>query len=179
MPGQYWVAPAPPFHIADGTAVTAAATLTELTPTPRIMLPSPWLNEFPGKRLEFQAAGHYTTNATATTATFGLYIGAVGTAVGSMTAVATTAAITLVPSVTNRFWRMEGNFQIRTLAAAGTCIGVCEFSNVSSGGTDLMGTAAGSTATINTTIANEFILGVNVSVAQSITCRYFGIRMVN
>ena len=178
MPAQYWVAPMPPFHTADGTAYTGT-TLGELSPTPRISIPAPWLNEFAGKRLEFQAAGHYTTNASAGTYTFTLYTGAVGVAIGSATAVATTAAVSYVVSQTSRFWRMEGNLQVRTLGSSGTCIAVCEFSNVSSGGTDMMGTTAGGTATIDTTTGKDFMIGVTGSAAQSITCRYFGIRMVN
>jgi hypothetical protein len=179
MPGQFWVGPLPPFHTGDGTAVTASATLTELSPTPQIILPVPLLQEFAGKRLEIQAGGHYTTTATQGTITFDLRIGAAG-AIGSMTSIAASAATTWVASQTNRFWRMEANLQIRTIGSAGTAIMIGELSNVSSGGTDMIATTAGSTAAVDTTSTRAIALGVTLSVAsQSITCRYFGVRSVN
>lgn len=177
--GQYWVQPVPPFHAADGTAVTATATLTEASPLPQIIIPAPWLNEFAGKRLEVQAFGHYTTTGTQGTVTLGVYMGAAG-AIGSMTAIMATSAITWVASQTNRFWRLEGNIQIRSLGTSGTAVGIAEVSNVSSGGTDMGATTAGGTAAVDTTLARAIALGATNSLAsQSITCRYFGIRLVN
>lgn len=187
MPGQYWMAPAPPFHIADAAAVTASAALTELTPNtttnPQIVIPAPLLQEFPGKRLEFQAWGHYTTTATPGTVTFDLRAGAAG-AIGSMTSICASPALTWVLSMTNRFWHIEGNVSIRSTGSAGTCVGFMDIGNVVSGATDtsgaVAGTTAGSTAAIDTTLARAFAIGVTLSVAsQSITCRYFGIRMIN
>lgn len=177
--GQYWVQPVPPFLTADGTAVTASATLTELSPTPQVVIPAPWLNEFAGKRIEVQAWGVYTTTGTQGTITFDLRMGAAG-AIGSMTSIAATSAITWVASQTNRVWRLEGNLQIRSLGSSGTCIGVTEYSNVSSTATDMGATGAGSTAAVDTTSARAIALGATLSVAsQSITCRYFGVRLVN
>jgi hypothetical protein len=72
MPAQTWMAAVPPYHTADAAAVTASAALTELTPTPQMVLPYPMLNEFAGKRFEFQAWGHYTTTATQGTITIDL-----------------------------------------------------------------------------------------------------------
>ncbi len=179
MAGQYWVMPVPPFHTADGAAVTASAALTELSPLPQIVIPSPWLNEFGGKRLEVQAAGHYTTTGTQGTVTFDLRMGAAG-AIGSMTSIAASSAITWVASQTSRFWRLEVNMQIRSIGSAGTAVAVGEFSNVSSGGTDMIATTAGGTAAVDTTAARAVALGATLSVAsQSITCRYFGVRLVN
>jgi hypothetical protein len=178
MPAQYWISPMPPFHTGDGTAYTGT-TIGELSPAPRVSIPAPWLNEFAGKRLEIQAGGHYTTSASAGTYTIDLRHGAVGVAVGSGTAIASTAAISYVVSQTNRFWRMEGNIQIRSIGASGTCIAICELSNISSGTTDMMATTAGGTVAIDTTTGRDLYLSITGSVAQSITCRYFGIRMVN
>lgn len=177
MPGQTWVAPVPPYHIADGTAVTGT-TLTELSPTPQKVIPSPMLNDYAGKIVEFSAAGYYTTSASAGTFTFALYVGASG-AIGSMTAIATSAAISYVVSQTNRAWRLEGEMQIRTNGSAGTVVGFGDLSNISSGGKDVFGTTAGSTAAIDTTQARAIALGVTSSVAQSITCRYFNLKLDN
>lgn len=175
MPTQYWASPVPSFHVADGTAVTGA-TITELSPTPRKTIAAPTLNDFGGKMLEFSAAGIYTTNATAGTFTFTIGIGPIGTAVGSLTVVAVSSALSYVVSQTNRFWRMEGEIQFRTVSATGTCIAFADMTNVSSGQKDLFATTAGSTAAVNTTVANEIVLAVTPSAAQSITCRYFNLK---
>lgn len=175
--GQYWVQPVMPFLTADGTAVTATA-LTELSPTPQIVIPAPMLNEFAGKKISFQAAGFYTTSASAGTYNWGIYMGAAG-AIGSMTAIATTGALSYVVSQTNRAWRLEGEIQIRSLGSSGTCIAMGDVSNVTSSGKDMMFTAAASTATIDTTSARAIALGITPSVAQSCTCRYFSVQLQN
>jgi hypothetical protein len=72
MARQYWVAPLPPFHIADGATVTAAA-LAEISPRPPVILPGQVLEL--GSRLEFAALGRITTAATPGTWTFGIYLG--------------------------------------------------------------------------------------------------------
>jgi hypothetical protein len=181
MPRNYWMQGLPPFHTADGTALTTAATLTDIAPTPAVVFPANFLGEFSGIRLEVQAAGHYTIGATASNVTFGLYSGTIGQAIGSAVALATTATVAQVVSSTNKFWRMEGNLQIRTIGTSGTGIAVCEFSGVTSGGLDFAATTAGSTFTIDTTVARYLTLGATLSSAtsNSLTCRYFGVRSVN
>lgn len=180
MPGQYWIAPLPPFKGGDGTALTAATTLTAIEPNPgQYVLAAGTLQEFEGKRLEIQAWGIYTTTATQGTVTLGLYSGTIGQAIASA-AVLCSGAITWVASQTNRVWRVEGHVQIRTTGTSGAAVGMLECSNLSSGGTDMVATAAGSTVTVDTTVARYLSLGATNSVAsQSITCRYFGVRVVN
>jgi hypothetical protein len=172
MSRQGFVQAISPYAVVDGAAITAAATLTDAAPLPAPYLPPHSLGEYPGVRFEFLAWGYYTTNATAATVTFGAYAGTIGQAIGSATALAVSSAITLVPSVTNRLWRIEGLFQMRSIGASGTGIAIMEGSNISSGGTDFASTAAGSTFTLDTTAARYLTIGFNVSVAQSITCRY-------
>lgn len=179
MPGQYWAAGLPPFHVADAAAVTASGSLTELSPVPQIIVPAPFLQEFGGKRFLLEAGGVYTTTGTQGTVTFTLAMGAPG-AIGSMTAIAASSAITWVASQTNRFWRLEGLMQIRTTGSSGTCVAILEIANVSSGGTDLAGTTAGGTAAVDTTSVKAIALGATLSVvSQSITCRYFNVASVN
>lgn len=184
MSGQQWVAPIPPFHTADGAAVTASAAITELTPLPQVQLPAGTLQEYEGKRLEITAWGHYTTTVTQGTITIGLYSGTIGQAITAAAAVAVTPALTWVASQTNRFWHIEGNVVFRTLGTAGTSVGFIDCANFVSGATDVAGviggTAAGGTVAVDTTVARYLALGVTLSVAsQSITCRYFGVRLVN
>lgn len=175
--GQYWVQPMVPFLVADGAAVTGAV-LTELSPTPQVVIPAPMLNEFAGKKLSFQAAGFYTTSATAGTFNWGIYIGAAG-AIGSMTAIGTTGLISYVVSQTNRAWRLEGEVQIRTVGSSGTCIAMGDVSNATSGAKDMLFTAAAGTAAIDTTSARAIALGITPSAAQSVTCRYFNVQLQN
>lgn len=180
MSRQYWVQAVPPFHTADATAVTASGALTELTPVPQVQIPAGLLGEFAGARLEIHAWGVYTTTGTQGTITFGLYSGTIGQAIGSAVALATSAATTWVASQTNRIWRITGNVTIRSIGASGTGVAVLEGSNFSSGTTDMAATSAGGTFTVDTTAARYINLGVTLSVAsQSITCRDFGVRLVN
>jgi hypothetical protein len=178
MPRNYWMQGVPPFHTADGTAVTAT-TITDSTPAPSVVLPANFMGEFAGARLEVQAWGVYTTSATATTVTFGIYSGTIGQAISAATLLAASSAVTMVASSTNKVWRMEGNLAIRSIGATGTGVCVVEASGITSGGLDFASTAAGSTFTIDTTVARYLALGVTISVAQSWTTRYFGVRSVN
>ena len=70
---QYWIAPIPPFHIADGAAYNTSTTLTDVGPTPSIVLPANFLET--GMRLEFGAFGRYSTTTGPPNLTLGIYIG--------------------------------------------------------------------------------------------------------
>jgi hypothetical protein len=178
VPANYYMAPVGPFGIADATAVTAAA-LTDGTPQPAPVLPANAI-DFPGKRLEIQAWGHYTTTATQGTVTIGLYSGTIGQAIGSATLLAVSGAITWVASQTSRPWRLEANIQFRQVGTSGTGICIAEISNISSAATDMAMTNAGSTFAIDTTVARYLAIGITPSLtAQTITTRYFGVRAVN
>lgn len=174
---QYWVAPLPPFHVADGAAATAAA-LAEISPLPQIVLPANMLEQ--GSRLEFSAFGRITTAATPGTWTFGIYIGTGAIASGQGAIVS--AALAAKASMTNVTWRVEGNASVRAVGTgtAATVIGVLEISNITSNGTDLAPATAPATFGFDSTIANIVRLGITPSVATgSITCHYFGVRLVN
>lgn len=174
---QYWVAPIPPFHTADGTTATAAA-LAEISPAPTIVLPANLLEA--GSRLEFSSFGRITTAATPGTWTFGIYIGT--GAIASGQAAIASAALAAKASMTNVTWRIEGNASVRTVGSstAATIIGCLEISNVTTNGTDLAPATAPTTFGFDSTIANNVRLGITPSVATgSITCHYFGVRLVN
>ncbi|HEX5997502.1 MAG TPA: hypothetical protein VFY84_20380 [Jiangellales bacterium] len=174
---QYWVAPLPPFHTADGTTATAAA-LAEISPTPAIVLPANFLEL--GSRLEFSAFGRISTAATPGTWTFGIYIGT--GAIGAGQAAITSAALAAKASLANSTWRVEGNASVRATGAGttATIIGCLEISNITSNGTDLAPATAPATFGFDSTVANNVRLGVTPSVATgSITCHYFGARLVN
>jgi hypothetical protein len=175
---QYWVAPLPPFHIADGTANTGT-TIADLSPAPPIVISANMLEV--GSRLEFSSFGRYTTNATATTIVIGIYLAPPATAIASGNALAVTSAITIKPSLTNATWRVEGNASIRAVGSgtAAQVIGVLECSNFTSNGTDMAPATAPAVFGFDSTVANSVRIGATLSAAQSITCHYFGVRLVN
>lgn len=177
MARQYWVAPVPPFHVADGTAATAAA-LAEISPTPPIIIAGNTLEI--ASRLEFAAFGRITTAATPGTWTFGIYVGTAAIAAGQ--AMVTSAALAAKASMTNITWRIEGNAHVRTVGSgtAATMMGCLEISNITSNGTDLAPASAPATFAFDSTVSNFVRLGITPSVATgSITCHYFGVRLVN
>lgn len=180
MARQYWVAPVPPFPITDGAAYATSTTLTDVAPTPQIVIPSPTLEA--SVRVEFSAFGRYSTTTGTNNITLGIYSGTVGQAIASAVAVVTTSAITGVASSTNRTWRLEGNGSVRTIGTSGTILCVLEVSNITSNGTDMAPATAPAAATIDTTVSRYFTLGATWSVsnaANSLTCHYFGMRLVN
>lgn len=174
---QYWMAPLPPFHIADGAAI-ASTSLTDASPTPQIVLPAGILEV--GSRLEFSAFGRYTSTGTPGTIVAGVYLAASAAAIASGQALAITSAIAPVASQTNRTWRLEGNASVRAVGSAGSIIGALEVSNITSNGTDMAPATAPTAVTYDTTAPLTVRLGLTASVATgSWTCHYFGVRLVN
>lgn len=175
---QYWVAPLPPFHTADGPTLTAAA-LADASPTPNIVIPANYLEI--GSRLEFAAFGRFTTTATPGTVVIGIYLAASAAAIATGQALAVTSAIAPPSQVnTNRTWRLEGNSQVRAIGSTGSIIGALEVSNITANGTDLAPASAPAAVTYDTTVPLTVRLGITPSVATgSWTCHYFGVRLVN
>lgn len=188
MARQYWVAPLPPFHTADGTAYTGTAALGDLTPAPPIVIPANMLEA--GSRLEIQAFGKYTSTATPGTVTMGLYLGPPATAIGSVGVVCVGPSVAPVASMTNRSFRVEANCSIRTVGAAtaATILGCAEITNITGNNAaapPLMDTQIApmtglATLGFDSTVANSIRLGVTPSVTTgSWTCMYMGVRLVN
>ncbi len=182
MARQYWVAPVPPFHIADGTALTGGVILGDISPQPPIVLPANTLEI--GSRLEIQAFGRFSCAATSMgTVVLGLYLNA--GAINATNAVCVTAASpTLIASSTNRTWRLEANCSVRSVGTTGTILGCAEISNIT-GASPLCDTliapqSAPATLTIDTTTALKVMIGATPSATtQSWQCMYLGVRLVN
>jgi hypothetical protein len=176
---QYWVAPLPPFHIADGTAYASSTTLTDVGPAPSIVIPANFLEL--GMRLEWYAFGRYSNTGTPTL-TLGVYYGT--GAIASGMAVCASSALTTVSGVTNRTWRLEGHGQVRAVGAStsGSILGIAEISNVTTNGTDLAPATAPAALACDTTVANKLMIGATwgtSSASNTLTCHYFGVRIVN
>ena len=176
---QYLVTPIPPFHTADGTAYATSTTLTDVAPSPAVMLGAGLLEA--GTRLEWYAFGKYSNTGTPTL-TLGIYSGTIGQAIGSGAVLCVTSALTTVSGVTNRTWRLEGHGTVRSVGSSGSLLGVAEVSNVTSAGTDMAPATGLAAATIDTTVARYLTLGATwgtSSGSNTLTCMYFGARLVN
>lgn len=177
MSRQYWISPLPPFHTADGSAV-ASTSLTDASPAPSIVIPGGLLEI--GSRLEFSAFGRWTSTATPGTIVVGVYLSPSAAAIASGHALAVTAAIIPVASMTNRSWRVEGNASVRAVGTSGSIIGLLEVSNITSNGTDLAPAFTPAAVTYDTTVPLTVRLGLTASVGTgSWTAHYFGVRLVN
>jgi hypothetical protein len=176
---QYWVSPLPPFGIADGAAYGTSVTLTEVSPTPQIILPAGILEL--GTRLEWYAFGRFSNTVTPTL-TFGLYSGTIAQAIGSAAVLCASSAVTTITAATNRTWRIEGHVQIRAIGTSGSALGLGEITNLSTGLTDMMPASAPTAVTVDTTVARYISLGATwgtSSASNTLTCHYFGVRLVN
>lgn len=178
MPAQFWSALlTSPDYIADGTAYASSVTLTDVSPTPNIILPANYL--YPGQVLRVTASGRVSTTGTPTL-NLGLYYGAVaGTALG------TTGAITTTSGVTNVTWNFEARVVIRTIGATGTAFTTGWASGIS--GTVGVSTvpvpaATAAAVTIDTTSAKALTLGATWgtnSASNTLTCHTFLVEALN
>jgi hypothetical protein len=161
---QYWIAPLPPVHTADGAAYANATALTDVGPTPQVLLPAGILEA--GSRLEFLAFGRFSNTGTPTL-NLGIYSGTIAQAIGSAVALVTSGAVTTITAATNRTWRLQGHLHVRSVGASGTILGVGELANVSSGGRDMMPATAPATATVDTTVARYLTVGATWGTANA------------
>lgn len=173
MPRQYWTAPIGPMHTVDGTAYASSTTLTDVSPAPQIVIPANTLEQ--GVVMRVTAFGRFSTTGTPTL-TLGVYYGGV-----AGVALAVTSAVTTPSGVTNRTWRFEGDFRVRTPGASGTIIGVGVAENITTGATDMAPATAPATATIDTTTAKALTLGAQWgtnSASNTLTCHHFDVELV-
>jgi hypothetical protein len=150
---------------AAGSAVTAAA-LTAGTPPPPPVLPPIMV---PGTRLRIEADLEITSTSATPTVVIGLYLGAVGGAIGSATVLVVSAANAI--SASAAAWpiclRYRGTF--RTLGTAVSLHGTAEFMYPTSltawTTAPLPQTAAArlTAATINTEQSNQLDVGITLS----------------
>lgn len=180
MTRLYYVAPLPPFHVADGTAYANSVTLTDVAPTPQVVVPAGMLEL--GTRLEWYFVAQYSNTGTPSL-TLGVYSGTIGQAIASAAVVCASAAITTVSGVTARTIRGEGHGHITAVGTSGTIRGMAEISNVSTGGCDMApATSPMANVTVDTTVSRYFTLGATwgtQSASNTLTVKYFSLRAVN
>ncbi|HKZ20295.1 MAG TPA: hypothetical protein VJQ57_09310 [Acidimicrobiia bacterium] len=173
---QLWTGPFQPAHIADGSALASSTTLTDISPSPPIVVPANFLA--PGMALRVRAAGRVSTTSTPTLL-LGVYVGGV-----AGTAICTTGAITTTSGVTNVTWGLEAWVVCRTIGSSGTVLGTGLAHGIS--GTVGVSTvplpaSAPATVTWDSTAAKSLTIGAQwgtSSASNTITCHQFIVEVI-
>jgi hypothetical protein len=175
---QYYVAPIPPFHTADGAAYASSVTLTDVSPTPHIQLPANFLEA--GSEIRLEAFGQFSNTGTPTLLV-GFYYGAVaGVALAASSAVTTTTGATAWP------FKLVYTGVVRTAGSSGSING----QGVLYLGTALTAftvrpipeVAASRTVTIDTTTAKNITLGAQwgtSSASNTLTCNKISLHVAS
>lgn len=177
MSRQYWQAPLPPLGIADGAALASSTTLTDISPTPSIVIPANQLEL--GSELYIEAMGEFSDTATPTLL-LGLYFGGV-----AGVALAASAAITAASGVTGVPWILKYRGVVRAVGSSGSING----QGVLILGTSLTAVAlspipitkALRTVTIDTTTAKAITVGAQwgaSSPSNTVTCNDLSVSLV-
>lgn len=179
---QYYVSALDPLHRADGAAYNTSVTLTDVGPTPSIVIPANALVE--GQRFEIIAFGRFSNTGTPTL-NLGVYYGT-GTIASGM-ALCTTGAITTTTAAANNTWLLRANGSVRavgsgtgaSILAVGTVEGI---SGTAFASTQLMPATAPTALACDTTVANKMMIGATwgtSSASNTLTCHLFEVRIVN
>lgn len=178
MPAQFWTSViTSPNYIADGAAYASATALTDVSPTPNLILPANYL--YPGQCLKVVAAGKFSNTSTPTLL-LGVYYGAV-----AGTAICTTGAVTTTTAASNNSWRLEVDLVVRTVGSSGTMEGTGTVQGISGTGfasTQLLPATAPGTVSIDTTAAKALTLGAQWgtnSASNTLTCTMFKVYAEN
>lgn len=111
----YYVAPWPPFQVADGAAYNTSVTLTDVSPQPHITLPGGQMELM--SEVEIDAAGSFSNTGTPTLL-LGFYLGGVaGVAIAASSAVTTTTGAASWP------WELHYRGRIRATGTGGSMQG--------------------------------------------------------
>lgn len=175
---QYWVAPLPPLHVASGTALATSVTLTDISPTPNIVLPANMLEA--GSEIEIRAMGEFSTTGTPTLL-LGLYFGGVaGIALAASAAIVTASGAAAFP------WQLDYRGVVRSIGSAGSINGQGRLflgTTLAVGSTNMLPiTQALRTVAIDTTSAKAITVGAQwgtSSASNTITCNDISVKLVS
>lgn len=173
----YYIAPIPPLHVTDGTALANSTTLTDISTAPQIQLPAMFLEQ--GTGVEILASGQFSTTATPTLLV-GAYYGAVAGVALAASAAITTGTATAWP------WMYYYKGRVRAAGATGSIVGQGRLYL----GTSLTvmsvnaapATAAVRTVAIDTTTAKTITIGAQwnaASASNTITCNEIEVRITS
>lgn len=174
---QYWVAPIPPLHIADGAAYNTSVALTDVSPTPPIVLPANLLES--GSEIELEAHGQFSTTGTPTLL-LGFYLGGV-----AGVALAATAATTTGSGAAAWPWMMRYRGTVRAIGSAGSINGMGRLylgtSLTALSMVALPASAAARTVAIDTTGAKSITVGAQwgtSSASNTLTVNDISVKLV-
>lgn len=144
----------PPW-IASGAAYASSTSLTDVSPTPNLVIPANFLQ--PGMILRTVAHGWFSNTSTPTLL-LGVYYGGV-----AGTELAATGATTTTTAATNWPWRLEAETVIRTIGSSGTALTTGRVHIASSltnfGAAIPIDATATATVSIDTTTAKAWTIG--------------------
>lgn len=177
MSRQYWVAPLPPLHTTNGTALGNSVVLTDVSPLPNIVLPANLLEA--GSEIEIRAHGEFSTTGTPTLL-MGVYFGGVaGVALGA------TAAITTASGAASFPWVLDYRGVVRSIGSAGSINGMGRFylgTSLVVGSTNMLpATAAARTVAVDTTSAKAITIGAQwgtASASNTLTVNDISVKLV-
>lgn len=180
MSRQYWLAPIPPFHNVDGTALASSTTLTDITPgtaTTGVVIPANTLEI--GSEINISAFGFFSNTSTPTLL-LGAYYGGVAGA-----ALAASGAITTITGATSWSWQLEYRGRVRAIGTSGSIVGQGRLFMPASltqyqAAYAIPATAAARTVTIDTTAAKVITIGAQwgtSSASNTVTCQYMRLDM--
>lgn len=174
---QYWVAPIPPFHTASGTALATSTTLTNISPSPDIVLPANLLEQ--GSELEIRAMGQFSTTGTPTILIGVYYGGVAGVALAATAATTTGSAAAAWP------WMFDFRGVVRVIGSTGSMNGQGRLylgtSLVAATTVTAPATAAARTVAIDTTTAKSITIGAQwgtSSASNTITCDDISVKLI-
>jgi hypothetical protein len=176
MARTLYVAPVPPLNVTAGAAYNTSVTLTDVSPTPQIVLPANLLDV--GQVLRLTAFGLFSTTV-APTLLLGFYYGGV-----AGTALAATGATTTASGAVTLPFRLEYEGRVRSTGSAGTIMGsgwlnlataLTSYSQIPIPATAL------ATVTIDTTAAKQLTVGAQwgtSSASNTLTCHHFSAELI-
>jgi hypothetical protein len=173
---QYWAAQLGPLHLASGSALASSTTLTDVSPTPPILIPSNLLDV--GMEIELCATLNFSTTGTPTLLVGFYHNGVANTVIGATSAVTTGSGAAAWPI--EMYWRGR----VRSIGTSGTIVGKghVKFGTAltSYSVRPIPETSAGRTVTIDTTTAKSVTVGAQwgtSSASNTITCDDIAVRI--
>lgn len=152
MPTQTWTAVLTPNYIADGAAYASSNTLTDVSPTPNLIIPAMYLEL--GNVLEVRASGRFSTTGTPTL-NLGVYYGGV-----AGTALCTTGTVTSASGASNVTFDLTATLTVRSIGSSGSIFATGRVHGIASPTAVMMPASAPAvTSSLDTTAAKALTVG--------------------
>jgi len=175
---QYWGAPLPPLHVADGASYNTSVTLTDVSRAPQKQLAAMQLEE--GTEVELNASGLFSNTGTPTLLLGFYYGGVAGVALAASSAVTTTTGAASWP------WQLYYRGRVRATGTSGSIYGqgVLQLGTALTAFTTrpIPETSAGRTVTIDTTIVKTLTVGAQwgtSSASNTLTCNDLSVVLIS